>query len=368
MTNIPLAQGITPAGREPHITNRPGIIAPMQQRPASPTPPRLDSADVTPRHHHYGEFYGLAPRWRERTPGAIRICVIGNCQAESQRILLDSTGLFDSFRIPPVHEWDELDVHFARTAMADCDVLVTQAIRDDYRGLPCGDKQLARFLPAHGTVVRYPALRYSGMNPAITIIRVPQDTSLDPPVVPYHDLHNLAAFAGVARTGSPNFDATMQLFLHELRVREVAHGCVEISDVVAEAPRWHTVNHPDNATLMELARRVARRILEVSAGSGASGGSGTSGRSGTSGAEAALPQVHDPGRELLGGIDAPEDPQATAHWGVDNPRTAWVDHGADIPVDQVWEAQREFYRQYPDAVTEGLRRHAPMLRALGYDA
>ena len=72
------------------------------------------------------------------------LVVVGNCQAESTRKLLMSTGHFTGERIAPVHELEAADMGWFLDLVARADVLVTQPIRDNYRGLPVGTRQLQR--------------------------------------------------------------------------------------------------------------------------------------------------------------------------------------------------------------------------------
>lgn len=124
--------------------------------------------------------------------------VVGNCQAEATRLLLASSGAVRSFRVPPVHEWTAEDLARAQELLRRTDVLVTQPVRDDYRGLACGTGQLAQWLPATGRTVVYPVLRFDGLMPYQAIVRSPSDPSLNPPLVPYHDLRVLAAAERIA--------------------------------------------------------------------------------------------------------------------------------------------------------------------------
>lgn len=303
----------------------------LEREPARPT---------NPRREHYGEFYGLRlPHQRDDLP---TVAVVGNCQAESLRILLDSTGMVNSFRIPPIHEWTQEDVCLMHLVLNTVDILVMQPVRDDYRGLVCGTTQLAAFLPAAAQVVTFPVLRFDGLMPYHAIIRAPLDPSLNPPVTPYHDLRILATVSGIpeAMSVEPS-DAALRtcaaMSISELRGRETIHDTVIISDYVETAPVWHTINHPDNSTLMVLARRVMDAL--------------------------GLPgDIQDPDRELLGGLQAPVDAQAARVFGVSvTGRTEW----SSASMEEIEQAHLEFYREHPSVVIAGLERHAERLRVLG---
>lgn len=302
---------------------------------------RLLGPATVARRRHYAEFYLLrAPIQISENP---TIAVVGNCQAESLRILLDSTGAVNSFRIPAIHEWTCEDIDLIRVVLQTTDILIMQPVRDNYRGLPCGTDQLARFLPDSGSVVRFPALRFDGLMPYQVIIRSPNDSSLNPPVVPYNDLRTLvAASRGIDAPAVPSVEEEKlrelaEMSIAELRKREKAHGTVRVSDFIETWPIWHTINHPDNSTLEFLAHQVLSAI-------------GVSG------------EVQDPGRELLGGLDAPIDASAARALGVTvMGRETWH----PLPPEDIHQAQLAFYREHPEVVKAGMKRHAQRLRLLG---
>ncbi|WJZ17725.1 hypothetical protein CGUA_05705 [Corynebacterium guangdongense] len=280
--------------------------------------------------------------------------VVGNCQAEATRQLVTSTGTAVSFRIPPVHEWTREDAERVHALLPETDALVMQPVRDNYRGLACGTAQLADLLPAHGRVVTFPVLRYDGLMPYQAIVRSPSDPSLNPPLVPYHDLRILATAATGGTSAdvpdpAPGADALRRLAamsVAQLRRREEAHGTVRVSGHLATAPVWHTINHPDNATLGVLAEAIARALHDA-LGTPAPG---------------AVQLPAD--REMLGAVQAPVDPAAAAALGVRvQGRDGWRP-GAE----ELTEAHLEFYRRHPDVVAAGLTRHAERLALLGLTA
>jgi len=269
------------------------------------------------------------------------LVVVGNCQAESTRKLLMSTGHFTGERIAPVHELEAADMGWFLDLVARADVLVTQPIRDNYRGLPVGTRQLRT--SARRVVV--PVLRFDGLMPHQAIIRDPDDPSLNPPVVPYHDLRTLAAAAGYSGAAAPSPGALRRaaaMSVEQMRLRERAHGAVVVSDYLETTPVWHTVNHPDNATLAFMASRVLEAL-------------------GLSDAPTA------PDYEMLGGLDAPIDAAAADALGVSvSGREEWRERGAGaIDADEIRAAQLEFYRERPALVAHGLQRHAERLANLG---
>ncbi|SDR75372.1 WcbI family polysaccharide biosynthesis putative acetyltransferase [Corynebacterium timonense] len=272
-----------------------------------------------------------------------RLTVVGNCQAESMRKLLMSTGSFDSDRIPPVHELAASDMGWFTELLARTDVLVSQPIRDNYRGLPVGVSQMRSLLPRGARLVLVPVLRYDGLMPYQAIIRDPDDPSLNPPVVPYHDLRVLAAAARgldapvAAAPGPAALRLTAAMSIEQMRSREHRHGTVVVSSHLEAVPVWHTINHPDNATLVAAAEAVA--------------------------AELGLREpVEAPSYEMLGGLDAPIDADAAAALGVTVAGRAEWD---PLPADDIAQRQLEFYRARPRLVAHGLARHADRLSTLG---
>ncbi|MDY5784723.1 WcbI family polysaccharide biosynthesis putative acetyltransferase [Corynebacterium sp.] len=276
------------------------------------------------------------------------LTVVGNCQAESTRRLLMTTGLFESERITPVHELTRDDMGWFSDLISRTDVLITQPIRANYRGLPVGSAQLRELLPATARHVLVPVLRFDGLMPYQAIIRDPADPSLNPPVVPYHDLRILTAVA-------QNVDAPVEshpspaalrraaaMSVEQMRIRERHHGTVVVSDHLETHPVWHTVNHPDNATLAELARAVLAEL-------------GVTG-------EVTLPDY-----EMLGELDAPIDTAAADALGVHiSGRDQWRKRReGTINQDEIAQSQMEFYRRRPALVRHGLERHAERIANLG---
>lgn len=268
------------------------------------------------------------------------LTVVGNCQAESTRKLLMPTGEFAGERITPIHELTDADMGWFTDLIRSTDVLVTQPIRDDYRGLPVGTRQLRELLPRGARHVVVPVLRFDGLMPYHAIIRDPADPSLNPPVVPYHDLRLLCG-----SRPSPSPDALRRaaaMSVAHMRTREQAYGAVVVSDYLETNPVWHTINHPDNATLAVLASRVLDAL-------------GVRG------------EPVPPDYEMLGGLDAPVDTQAAEALGVAvEGREVWRDRSLGV-IDQslIDEAQLEFYRSRPALVQHGLQRHAERIANLG---
>jgi hypothetical protein len=268
--------------------------------------------------------------------------VHGNCQAESLRLALAGPDLA-TVRLPPVHELVAEDLGHLERILDRVDVLVSQPVRDGYRDLPLGSAELAARLGPEARVLRVPAIRFAGLYPAQAIIRPPSDRALVPPLVPYHDLRTLALAGGVdAPALTPaKVRAVAELSRAELRRRERAHDTVVISDRF-DAPTFaqmRTLNHPGNPIWETLARRVRERL--------------------------GLGDIVGLARPLLDAVHAPREPAVIDAFGLDTPaQPAWRSGGQLIDPAEVRAVHLAWYRDHPDAVTEGLRRHAEVLAIL----
>jgi hypothetical protein len=183
------------------------------------------------RRRHYTDFYDGPPG-----TGPVTV-VLGNCQAESLRVLLATSAdrSAPAVRIPPVHELTVDDLPPLRRLLTRIRVLLSQPIRDGYRGLPVGTRQVAAALPQGARVLRWPVIRHNGPHPYSAIVRHPSDAAAVPPVVAYHDLRTLAVAAGgtgVPHHGPAEIREVARRSLAELARRESRDCDVGISDVL----------------------------------------------------------------------------------------------------------------------------------------
>ncbi|WP_424464307.1 WcbI family polysaccharide biosynthesis putative acetyltransferase [Pseudoclavibacter helvolus] len=299
---------------------------------------------ATARLAHFAEFF--APGGDRTAEGDDRPIglAIGNCQAESLRLALGDDVRF--VRTPPVHELEPGDLPSLEAWLDRASVLVAQPVRDDYRGLPVGTRQLTARLRAGARTALFPVIRFAGLYPFQAIIRPPSDTSLVPPLVPYHDLRTLAEAAGVdALPGGASpaaISAVAAESIRQLRVREERHGTVPVAELF-ERPSFaqaRTINHPGNPVWLETARRVRERL--------------------------GLPEIElRLDREILNSIHAPREPEVIEAWGLDaDPTDSWTVDGAQVETERIREAHLGWYRAHPDAVAEGLSRHGATMEAL----
>ena len=301
--------------------------------------------DPTPRELHYDEFYGFA----DRDDGRPVAWVHGNCQAESLRIQLEGPDL-RTVRVPAVHELTGEDVPHLQRLVERTDVWVCQPIREGYGDLPVGTATLAAAMPG-SRVVRIPVVRFAGLYPTQVTVRPPSDTSLNPPIVDYHDLGTVWEAAGhPAHQVRPDAADVHEIALRsiaELRKREQHHKTVEVSDLFEhpEFEQMRTVNHPGNSVVLELAVRVRRELgLDD--------------------------QVVPVGRQLLDAMHSPRSAVVAEAFGLDEGevRDHWVVNGEPGSTDEVREAHLTWYAEHPDAVEAGLERYRDTLALLGLAA
>lgn len=299
--------------------------------PGAPVAP--DGSSVIGRRRHYGQFYGLDP-----LPDGFGV-VIGNCQAESLRLVLDAPDR-PFVRVPPVHEMDAADAERLHQILGDARLVISQPIRDDYRGLPLGTRQIAA--ATRGRVLTVPSVRFGGLQPFQAALRVP-GVEEDPPIVAYHDVRTLAAAAGlpVAPALPPEaVRAVGEASLQTLRERETEID-VPVSDLYRTVTADHarTVNHPGNAIWLPLAARV---LDELALEGGPT----------------------DPGRPLLAAVQAPLVAEVVAAWSLpDEPRAHWIVDGRAVEEAEVRDAHAAWYRANPAFVAAAVQRLAPLLHA-----
>lgn len=306
------------------------------------------------RTWHYRDFYrpsGTPPP--EDLPLWL---VVGNCQAEALRLILDGVPgrPYRTARIPPVHELQAEDLPFLRTLLAETTVLVSQPIRQNYRGLPIGTADLAAAARPGTSVVRWPVIRYAGLYPFQVIVRHPADRSVTPPVVPYHDLRTVAAARdGLdvedpwdVEVGAEAIRAVADASVAELARRERRDTDVGVSDVLLRhgVDAAHTINHPGNPVLLDLASRIL-------------------GLRGVTATPVAPP------RTLLSSVYAPLEERVLRAHGITAPvRTQWQLGNEEISPQQVHRTQLRWYRDNPDYISLAAERHGHVMELLGLDA
>lgn len=307
--------------------------------------------EIDGRTRHYGGFYGVAEPDGDDRP---LLVVWGNCQAEAVRVVLSEVADlgYRTVRVPAVHELVETDVPHVRRLAEQTRVLLSQPVRTGYRDLPIGTDDMAAMLPADGLTLRWPVVRWNGLEPFSAIVRDPDNPSADPPVVPYHDLRTLTQ---ASRGGDGDWDvevpaetlrAVAEDGLAELRRRERTGTDVVVSDLLLDAGNeaMHTLNHPGNPVLLGLAGRVLDAL----------------GEPGT---------PADPGRTLLGTTKSPREARVLAALDLptDEAREGWTHAGQTWSNDDVRAAQLAWYAERPAAVAAGCERYADLIGRFGLE-
>ena len=303
----------------------------MSHQPELGTAVALAGSQVLARRMHYSEFYGLAP-----LPERFGV-TLGNCQAESLRLVMDAPE-HRFVRVPPVHEMTAEDTVRLHEVVRAADTVVSQPIRDDYRDLPLGSRQIAALTDARMLTV--PPVRFGGLHPFQAAIRVPAVEG-DPPVVAYHDIRTLAAAAGIrvaAALTPAAVRAVGQSTIDTLRTREQTAD-IPVSDLfeALTADHMRTVNHPGNAVWLPLGARVLAAL-------GHTGG------------------AVDPARPLLDSVQAPLEPEVVEAWSLsEEPRAHWIVEGEPVDDAEVRSAHLAWYSEHPAFVDAALARLAPLL-------
>ncbi|MFI8632702.1 WcbI family polysaccharide biosynthesis putative acetyltransferase [Microbacterium sp. NPDC077663] len=286
---------------------------------------------TTPSHEGHEAGSWAAP------PNGEYGVVVGNCQAESVRLVLNSDEL-RLVRVPPVFELDAAGAARLHELVSGASILIAQPVKDDYHDLPLGTRQLAASLPPSGRTVTFPVVRYAGLYPFQAALHVP-GVEETPPIVAYHDVRTLAEAAGApvrTRLDRDAVQAEAAASLAELRRREEPLD-VGVSDVFAR-PHFElvrTVNHPGNEVILAIGARVLRAL----------------GRDG---------EPIDPGRPLLNSVHAPREDWVIDAWGLDDdPDPSWSVDGRSVDPAEVREAHLEWYRRHPQFVLGAVERLRP---------
>lgn len=294
---------------------------------------------------HYAAFHELAVRVDDEPvdPSLPQLVVVGNCQAESLRLLLRGTDV-RTVRVPPAHELTADDVPRMQRLLARTDLFVSQPIGDGYRGLPIGTDQLREHLPAGARTALVTPIRYHGLHPWHVVAHPPGLEDPDPPVVAYHDLRVLTGRRGPRAAPPPGaVEEVGRRSVAELERREALHGSVVVSDLFA-APRrdmMRTVNHPGNSILEPVAVRLREAL----------------------GLDPAPPGLDRP---VLDAVHAPVEAPVVEAWGLDgDPEPDWRVGGERVPAAYVAVEHEAFYQRRPAVATLLRRRFADLVEVLG---
>ena len=298
--------------------------------------------------HHFRDFLEGPP---SRLGDAPVLVVLGNCQAESLRLLLGADDV-RTVMVPPLHDVRPQEVDPLRRWLARTDLLVAQPVRADFRGMPLGTQQLVEHLPSSARVAVVPIIRYAGLHPWHLVMHPPGLRDPEPPVVAYHDVRVVvrAAWQRAGRTAPPPVEPSPEAVLEvaaasvaELARRERQAGAVVVSDLLQHptAETVRTINHPGNELLEPVAARLRQALGLAERG----------------------PAVTRP---LLRSVVAPlEEVVVRAHRLATAPVPDWRVGGRVVGAEEVARAQLEWYAGRPDALDLALERSADLRATLG---
>ncbi|WP_370200299.1 WcbI family polysaccharide biosynthesis putative acetyltransferase [Aeromicrobium sp.] len=285
------------------------------------------------------------------------LVAIGNCQISAVSVLLKHSAPFrDSYRVaalPGVHEIPAADVPLLHSLVRRASVLLTQQVREDYRGLEVGTATLSNLLDSGARHLLMSTVYFRGDHPTTVYVHRADGAAVRAPLTAeYHDLRFIAAAAAFEDDA-----VALRHLEHEVIEPEVLQRVrVEseeelrrrdekvdipsadlLQEVVAKPGVW-TPNHPTNAVVQGLASRIA-----VSLGL------------------ADLTQTTRP--ELLGEIRIP----ALGGPG-SSKRRAWMIHGSPVDESEIFRQHLAFYRSRPDVLSLALSEHASSLELMGLQA
>ena len=284
------------------------------------------------------------------------VVVWGNCQAEPIATLIESSvravGL-QVAHLPPVFEISEADLeHLRRNILPRTAVLISQPVRDEYRIPGCGTSQLAELLPDDARLITFPVTYDTSAFPYQVNAHLENGERIDAPVTEYHDLRAIAAAEqglsvdrALAWWPEPTADmviANAQRSRAELRRREQPLD-VHSSDLMTAGLAMHTLSHPTNLTLVEIARRIVTAL--------------------------GLPAESDianPEREFLGGLRTPIEAAVVdaLGWPQSDRRDEWIVARKAIPLSDLLTLQLDFYAQHPGIAADARTRFADRLTLL----
>jgi hypothetical protein len=308
--------------------------------------------------------------WRSdparRRDDARPLCLVyGNCQAEPVRALLAGSPEFaDSYeavRLPAVHEIRASNLpRFGRLVRA-ASVIAAQPIKDGYRGLGLGTKEVLALAPSNCKVIRFQALHYDAHYPFQFNLRDEDLRDVAAPLTAYHDLRVLCAAAkGLSVEAAARWiseyrppEAALRAAAEQaealIRDRDRTTD-ISIAESIVAPPRTHgpsflTVNHPTRLVLQRTASAI-ERMLGVDATIDAGG----------------APSAPEP----LGRYRTPLEHAVVDALGLPwEPTTGWIVKGRRVSTADVARRHLRWYRRRPDYVKAGLGAHAERIAAFG---
>ena len=208
-----------------------------------------------------------------------RIVVVGNCQCHPLMLALRKALPHAPIHFcPSVHLATEDDVAKLHQRLASADLLVVHRIQPGYRNdIGLDTATLRSHLPPAAQTIILPNLHYEGPYPFIAYALDPDGQlaalESESPLGSYHDFLAMAAAADglpiEVLLQTPSADLSNHIrqahrqSIQELQLRE--QDCdVAMSDWIDQnyqrMPLMHSINHPTQASLDQILRRLVQRI------------------------------------------------------------------------------------------------------------
>lgn len=307
----------------------------------------VDARAFARKRYHEARLWFEALRPHRRPT----IIVWGNCQAEAIRLILGGTASvsrhFRVLRFPAAHLVTRAQLWPVRRLFRTSDVVIAQLIRDGYRDLPIGTRELSR--GSRGRVITFPVMFYRGLHPFLVYVHADGQLGTPAPLTEgYHDARIIAAAgarmdADVALRFFESW-APSPAFLSDVASRSAAELArreaeldVAVSPVIAqlgETAFW-TLNHPSNAVLAEAAEQIMGHLgLE--------------------------PKPAVPRAELLVDVVVPP-----ARASVAGHAEVWRIGQRSVPFADVVMEHLRFYREHPRVLEVALAEHSALLETSG---
>ena len=260
--------------------------------------------------------------------------------------------------MPAVHEVSASQIPRLQRVFRAASLILTQPVKDGYRGLPLGTNELIALAPRSCKVIRFPALYYDALYPLQVYVHVDGGPALSAPMTVYHDLRTLCVAAkGLSAEAAVRRVSEYRLPDDALRaaaerasamIRHYESGTdIRVLDCIVASPQAHarsffTVSHPARFVL----QRIADGIQDILGFKPARDG-------------------HHNG-EPLGVFRTPlEQPVIDALGLAAEPGGDWIIKGKRVSTADVVRVHVDWYRQHPDVVQAGLGEHADRIAAFG---